>query len=145
MSELIRWDPFREMLSMRSMMDRILEDWERPAAGGPLLGAPPLDLMQTPDDVIVRMMIPGVKPDDIEISVTGDVLSVRGEVRVEQEKETSRYHVRELRQGSFARSIALPAPVVADKAEAKFQDGLLTLRLPKAEEVKPKMISIKAK
>jgi len=143
MSELIRWDPFREMLSMRSMMDRILDDWERPPAGGALLGAPPLDLMQTPDDVVVRILIPAVKPDDIEISVTGDVLSIRGEVRFEQEKETARYHVRELRHGSFARSIALPAPVVADKAEARFQDGVLTLRLPKAEEVKPMLISVK--
>lgn len=132
MSELIRWDPFREMLSMRSMMDRILEDWERPSPGGALLGGPALDLMQTPDEVVVRMMIPGVKPEDIEISVTGDVLSIRGEVKFEQAKETARYHVRELRHGSFARSIALPAPVVADKAEARFQDGVLTLTLPKA-------------
>lgn len=145
MSELIRWDPFREMLSMRSMMDRILEDWERPSPGGALLGGPALDLMQTPDEVVVRMMIPGVKPEDIEISVTGDVLSIRGEVKFEQAKETARYHVRELRHGSFARSIALPAPVVADKAEARFQDGVLTLTLPKAEEVKPKMISVKPK
>ena len=143
MAELIRWDPFREMLSMRSMMDRILEDWERPAIG--TIGAPPLDLMQTPEEVIVRMMIPGVKPEDLEISVTGDVLSIRGELKVEEQQETARYHVRELRQGSFARSIALPAPVVADKSEAKFQDGVLTLKLPKAEEVKPKMISIKSK
>jgi HSP20 family protein len=131
------------MLSMRSMMDRILEDWERPASG--TIGAPPLDLMQTPEEVIVRMMIPGVKSEDLEISVTGDVLSIRGELKVEQQQETARYHVRELRQGSFARSIALPAPVVADKAEAKFQDGVLTLSLPKAEEVRPKMIAIQTR
>lgn len=130
---------------MRSMMDRNSEGWERPPGGCTLLGSPPLDLMQTPDDVVVRMMIPGVKPDDIEISITGDVLSVRGEVKAQQQKEIARAHVRELRHGSFARSIALPAPIVSDKAEARFQDGVLALTLPKAEKVKPKMISVRPK
>ncbi|MEW6568012.1 MAG: Hsp20/alpha crystallin family protein [Chloroflexota bacterium] len=146
MTNLIRWEPFREMLSMRDWMDRFFEDVfarvERPLG---LLGVPSVDMYQTDDDVIVKATLPGVKADDINISITGDVLHIRGEVKEEQVKEGASYHLRERRYGAFSRGLPLPTGVVADKAKAEFENGVLTLTLPKAEEVKPKMITVKAK
>ncbi len=146
MTSLIRWEPFRELLSMRDWMDRVFEDAftriDRPLG---FLGMPSVDLYQTDDDVIVKATLPGVKPEDINISVTGDVLNIRGEVKEEQVKEGASYHLRERRFGPFSRSLPLPTGVVADKAKAEFENGVLTLTLPKAEEVKPKTITVKAK
>jgi HSP20 family protein len=93
----------------------------------------------------VKATLPGVKADDIKISVTGDVLTIRGEVKHEEEVKNAAYHLRERSYGSFSRSIPLPTSVVADRAHAEFEDGVLTLRLPKAEEVRPKTIAVKAK
>ncbi|MCJ7511473.1 MAG: Hsp20/alpha crystallin family protein [Anaerolineales bacterium] len=137
-------DPFRQMLSIRSKLDRRLEDWERPSRRQARVAAPPLNLLQTPEDFIVRVKLPRVKPEDIENSVTGDALNARGEIESEQEKDNCRSPLRELRHGSSARSVALPAPPVGDKAQARFQDGVRTLALPKAERVRPKMIPVKA-
>lgn len=145
MSQMIRWDPFREMLSMRSMMDRILEDWDRPSSPRDSLIAPSVDLLQTPEDVIVRATLPGVKADDIRISVTADTVTLQGEISQESDIEGAQYHLRERRYGGFTRTLPLPAPVVADKGDARFEDGILTLTLPKADEVKPRQISVKAK
>jgi len=107
--------------------------------------APTVDMYQTDDEIVVKATLPGVKPDDIAISATGDVLTLRGTTTEETERENATYHVRERRQGEFLRSLALPTPVVADKAKAEFEDGILTLTLPKAEEVKAKTITVKAK
>ncbi|MDK2980056.1 MAG: hypothetical protein PWQ55_403 [Chloroflexota bacterium] len=146
MANLTRWDPVREMVGMRDEMDRFFEDFfSRSPAGYEGYGSINLDLMQTEDDVVVKASIPGVKADDINISVTGDTLTIRGEVKSEEEVKKADYHLRELRQGSFARSVLLPCPVVSDKAKAEFENGILTLTLPKAEEVKPKTITVKAK
>lgn len=146
MTSLIRWEPFRELLSMRDWMDRFFEDaftrMDRPLG---FLGVPSVDMYQTDDDVIVKATLPGVKPEDINISVTGDVLNIRGEVKEEQVKEGASYHLRERRFGTFSRSLPLPSAVVADRAKAEFDNGVLTLTLPKAEEVKPKTITVKAK
>jgi HSP20 family protein len=94
---------------------------------------------------MIKASLPGVKAKDLNISVTGDVLTLRGEVQEEKETEGAQYHLKERRSGSFTRSITLPAAVVADKADARFDDGILTLRLPRAEEVKPKTLTVKAK
>ena len=106
---------------------------------------PAVDMYQTDDAVVVKSAIPGIKPEDIDISITGDTLTIKGETRVEEEVNEENYIRRERRYGSFCRSLALPLPVVTDKAEAEFENGVLTLTLPKAEEVKPKAIKIKAK
>ena len=146
MPSLVRVDPFRDLWTFRSAMDRLFD--ETVGQSGPALvaaGAPAIDLFQTADDVVVKASLPGVDAKDLNISVTGDVLTLRGEVREEKETEGAQYHVKERRYGSFTRSIALPAAVVADKADAQFENGILTLRLPKAEEVKPKTITVKAK
>lgn len=146
MSSLIRWEPFREALSLRDWMDRFMDEaWSRPLAGFGGIAAPAVDLYQTDDEVVVKATLPGVRPEDLSIAVTGDVLTIRGEVKEESSSNGVNYHVRERRYGSFSRALPLPTAVLADKAQAVFENGILTLTLPKAEEVKPKTITVKAK
>lgn len=146
MANIIRWDPLREMMGMRDLMDRAFDDiFSRSSISSEGYGVLNIDMVQTDDEVIVKASIPGVKPDDINISVTGDTLTIRGEVKEDEETIKANYHIRELRMGSFARSILLPGPVIADKAKAEFENGILKLSLPKAEEIKPKTITVKAK
>jgi HSP20 family protein len=102
-------------------------------------------MYQTDDEVVVRAALPGFKPDDVQINITGDVLHIKGEMKHEEEKKEKAWHMREQRWGAFERSVALPTDVVADKARAEFENGVLTITLPKAEEVKPKAVNIKAK
>ncbi len=149
MADLVRWDPFREMMSLREAMDRLFEesfvrprDWLTPFEGAATLA---LDVFETDDDVTVRASIPGVKPEDIDITITGDTLTIKGETKEEKEDKKGNYHLRERRYGAFQRSITLPTHVNADKAKAEFEHGVLTLTLPKLEEVKPRSIKIKAK
>jgi HSP20 family protein len=148
MANLIRWDPFREMSSMREAMDRLMDDgYTRPlgAALWDVSPVPTMDLYQTEDSVVVKMGLPGVKPEDIQISVANGVLTIRGEVKEEKAEKEKTFHLRERRYGSFSRSISLPSNVSADKSDAEFENGILTLTLPKAEEAKAKTIIVKAK
>jgi HSP20 family protein len=147
MSNLTRWEPVREMMTLREAMDRLFEDaFTRPINlrdGG--WSAPAVDMYQTDDEIVVKAALPGFKADEVQINVTGDVLSLRGEMKHEEEAKDKAWHIREHRWSSFERSIALPTEVRADKAVADFENGILTVTLPKAEEVKPKTISVKAK
>ncbi len=153
MSNLTRWEPVREMMTLREAMDRLFDDaFTRPINlrdGG--WSSPAVDMYQTDDEVVVKAALPGFKADEVQINVTGDVLTLRGETKHEEEKASSpqgkdkAWHIREHRWGSFERSIALPTEVTADKAVADFENGILTITLPKAEEVKPKTITVKAK
>jgi HSP20 family protein len=147
MSNLTRWEPVREMLTLREAMDRLFDDaFTRPINlrdGG--WSAPAVDMYQTDDEVVVKAALPGFKADEVQINITGDVLTVRGEMKHEEEKKEKAWHIREHRWGTFERSIALPTTVTADKAVADFENGILTITLPKAEEVKPKTITVKAK
>jgi HSP20 family protein len=146
MANMTRWEPFRELLSMRDTMDRFFGDaFLRTAEGYGLETGLRVDMMQTEDEVIVKASLPGVKPEDIHISVTGDVLTLKGEVREEKTTDQAAYHLRERSYGAFARSLSLPADVVADQAKAEFENGVLTLTLPKAEQHKPKTITVKAR
>ncbi|BBB48483.1 HSP20 family protein [Pelolinea submarina] len=131
---------------MRDEMDRIFDDFfSRSPIEYEGYGSINLDMMQTEDDVVIKASIPGVKAEDINISVSGDTLTIRGEMKSEEEVEKADYHLHEIHQGAFARSVLLPCPVVADKAKADFENGILKLTLPKAEEIKPKTITVKAK
>jgi HSP20 family protein len=145
MSNLIRWGPMREVASMRGMMDRIFDDLYSRQSGLNELGFPAVDLYQNENDVVVKATLPGVKPDDIQISVSGDTLTVRGEVKQEEQTKEKNYIIRERSYGLFSRSITLPVAVLADKAQAEFAHGVLTLTLPKAEETKPRTIKVIAK
>jgi HSP20 family protein len=146
MSNLIPWKPAREMMTLREAMDRLFDDaFTSPLSLRDGWSAPAIDMYQTDDEVVVRAALPGIKPDDVQINITGDVLHIKGEMKHEEEKQEKAWHMREQRWGAFERSVALPADVVADKAKAEFENGVLTVTLPKAEEVKPKTINIKAK
>lgn len=148
MSSLMRWDPGNDMISLRDMMDRLFEDsFVRTRSGSmlPRAGDLAVDLVETKDDVVVKATLPGVKPEDVELTITGDTLSISGETKEEKETKDENYIRRERRYGSFSRSIQLPAGLQTDKAEASFENGVLTLKLPKSEQVKPKSIKVKAK
>lgn len=146
MSNLIRWEPAREMMSLRDAMDRLFDDaFTRPLSLRDGWSVPAIDMFQTDDEIVVKAALPGIKSDEVQINITGEVLTLKGEVQQNQEMEEKAWHIREQRFGSFERSIALPTDVVADKARADFENGILTISLPKVEDVKPKTIAIKAK
>jgi len=145
---IVRWEPFRDLVTLREAMDRLFaESFVRPGVAFPALGmeGPAVDMYQTEDDIVVKAAVPGVKPEDIDISVTGDMLTIKGELKQEEKVEEGDYLRQERHYGQFTREFALPTQVNADKARAEFEHGVLTLHLPKAEEVKPKSIKVKAK
>ena len=149
MSQLTRWEPFRDLISLREAMDQLLkESYVRPGTemlASRAAGALAVDMYETDEAVVVKTATPGVDPQDIDISITGDTLTIKGETKVEEEIQEENYLCRERRYGAFSRSLTIPVAVQADEAEAEFEDGVLTLMLPKAEQVKPKAIEIKAK
>ena len=142
---VIRWQPERDFLTLREAMSRMFDD---AVIGAPVQGngqvAVPFDVLEREDAVVVRAPVPGFTPDDIDVNVTADVLTVTGHHKEEASKDEGSYHVREWRTGSFQRAMRLPSEVDTAKAEAEVRDGVLTLTLPKAEAVKPKKIAIKA-
>ena len=147
MSNLIRWEPVREMMTLREAMDRLFDDaFTRPLSlSGNSWSIPAVDMYQTDNEVVVKAALPGIKADEVQLNVTGEVLTIKGETKQENETKEKAYHIREQRWGTFERSLVLPTEVVADKAKADFENGILTITLPKAEEVKPKTINIKTK
>jgi HSP20 family protein len=149
MTMLTRWEPFREMRRLHDLLDRTMDDvWMRQdTSDGNLEGPAPIDVYETDNDVVVKAVMPGVKADEISISVDRDVLTLRGETKSEtEEKDEERaYHFHEIRYRRYGRSLRLPTLVDSEKAKAEFEDGILTLTLPKAEAVKPKTITVKAK
>ena len=145
---MIRWEPFKEIISLRNVMDRLYEEsFVRPSSLWPGLeqGELAVDMYQTANDVVVKATIPGVKAEEVDISITGDTLTIKGEHKEEKEIKKEDYFYKEHHYGNFSRSILIPVQVKSDKAEAVFENGVLTLTLPKAEEVKPKQIKVKPK
>ncbi len=144
-----RWQPFRELVSLREAMDKLFEDsFVRPSRLFATLGeevVPAVDVYQTPDEVVVKASLPGVKAEDVNIDITGDTLTIKGETKAEEEVKRENYIYQERRYGAFSRTVALPTGLKLDKAEATMADGVLTLTIPKAEEVKPKQIKIKTR
>jgi len=147
MRMLVRRDPFlREMNAWRGIMDRFMDEalenaryFERPTAW-----ALALDVAEAEDKFLVKASVPGINPDDIEITLSDNVLTIRGEASQTTEEENATWRLRERRYGAFQRSITLPTPVNADAIQADYVDGVLELSIPKAEEVKPKRIAVKA-
>jgi len=140
-----RWDPFREAISLRDAMNSLLQEsfirpGSMPAQDG--VGTLALDIGETEDDYVIKASLPGIKPEDVQITIHGETLTIRGESKTEEEKKGQTWHLRERRSGSYQRSVALASPVNADKAQAHFDHGVLTLTLPKAEQAKPRQIKI---
>ena len=149
MSSLIRWEPINELVTLRDAMDRMFEDsFVRPRAGwiAPMNAATlAIDVYETKDDVVVQAALPGVKPEALDVTITGNTLSISGESKEENETQDKDMVRKELQYGSFSRTVTLPNGLKGDKAEATFEHGMLTLKIPKADEIKPKSIQIKAK
>jgi HSP20 family protein len=142
-----RPSPFGELVSLRQAMDRLFEDSfvrsRAPFAGGFGEGAAlPLDVSTTPDALVVEAALPGARPDDVDITVEDGTLTIRATTAGERRETEGDYLVQEIRRGEFSRSISLPSGLEADKAEASFENGVLSLRIPKAEQVKPRQIRI---
>lgn len=148
MSNLTRWNPYREMANFRRAMNRLFEDpfyqvttdWDQPVTWDL-----PLDVVEKDDEYVVKASLPGINPDDLEITYNNNTLTIRGEMKSDQEEKDEDYVLRERRMGSFTRSISLPVPIQQDQISANFEDGVLTLHLPKTEEVKPRRIPISGK
>ena len=148
---IVRWEPMREMLSLREAMDKLFEEsfvgpqwrsmWQ--ADGGSATLA--MDVYETDQALVVNAPVPGIKPDEVEITITGNTLTIKGETKAEEREEKGNYLRQEVRYGSFQRTMELPTAVQSDKAEAAFENGMLTLNLPKAEQAKPKSIKINVK
>lgn len=147
MANLIRWNPMREMMSLRDEMDRLIDQTFSGGSLGPWQSSTnwglALDVAENDDAFIVTASIPGMKPDDLDITITDNVLTIKGEYKADKTIEEEQYHIRERRYGSFGRSITLPVAVNADEVDANYENGVLTLTVPKAEEVKPRRITVK--
>lgn len=148
-SQLRRWEPFREMVSLRDAMDRLFdESFLRPVRvwqeGGAKMSMD-IDMYQTDKDVVVKAALPGVKPDEVDITVTGDTLTIKGEHKEEREEKQEGYVLKERSYGSFYRTLSIPVPVRSDKIDAVFDNGVLTLTMPKEEAARPKQIKVKPK
>ena len=148
MANITRYDPLGEMVSLRSAMDRLFEDsFVSPLTWRTINGAadtvtPPIDVHETPDELVVTAALPGMNAEDVEITMTGQTLTLRGEFKADEEISREQYLYRERRFGSFSRTLQLPVRVQGDQAQASFSEGVLTLSIPKAEEVKPRQIRI---
>ncbi|MBI5949267.1 MAG: Hsp20/alpha crystallin family protein [Chloroflexi bacterium] len=143
---LTRWDPFSELASMRTAMDRLFDQGfgRLPFRSSEELGPSTLliDVFDTNDELVVKAVIPGVDPKDVDISVEDDILTIKGETEEQEEVKEGNYLRRELRYGSFQRALRLPPTVDAAKASAAFEHGVLRLAFPKKEEARARSIKI---
>jgi HSP20 family protein len=140
-----RWDPIRDLAEMQQEMNRVFDGFfGRPAtaATAERMWMPLCDMYETKDDLYVTFELPGVREKDVSVSISGDLLTLRGERKWERELKDENYHRLERVYGKFERSVPLPVPVEADNVKATYRDGVLEIKLPKAEEVKPKEIKI---
>jgi HSP20 family protein len=141
-----RPSPFGDLMNFRQAMDRLFDDelfrpiWSQSREAFSL----PLDVASTPDALLVEASLPGVKPEDVEITVENGTLTISGKTAEDRKVEAGSHLVQEIRRGSFSRSVTLPTGLESDKATATFENGVLSLRIPKAELVKPHQIKIAA-
>jgi HSP20 family protein len=140
-----RPSPVRDLLSMRTAMDRFFDDDFRPfqwlsgTYAGPSL---PLDVTTDADSVTIEAALPGIKPDDVDITVENGAVTISGKTADERTAEEGSYVLQEIRRGSFSRTVTLPSGLEPDKAKATFENGILRLEIPKAEQLKPRQIKI---
>ena len=143
---LERWDPFRNLGDIQHEMNRLFDNFSgRPAqmaTPGERMWLPAVDVRETKDEVILSFDVPGVTDKDIQLSITGDLLTVKGERRFERDDTQDTYHRVERVYGKFERMVQLATPVQTDKVKATYREGVLEVKLPKVEEVKPRDIKI---
>ncbi len=145
MPAIIRWSPARDMVRLSDAMDRMFEDaWTRPRlARGEREVRLPLDVYTTPSEIVLTANVPGLKPEDVEVTLEGDTLSIDGEFKAPM--ENVEYIFQERPYGKFSRKLTINLPVDVNKVEATFDSGVLTVTLPKAEAARPKTIKVEAK
>ena len=143
---IVRWEPFSNLVTAQREFDRLFKDALTPFMGEGELStrtwAPPVDIYETENDIVLKAELPGVDPKDVEVKVEDNTLYLKGERKFEKEVKNESYHRVERAYGSFARSFSLPNSISTDKVKAEFKDGLLTLTLPKREEAKPRTVKI---
>mgnify|MGYP003395814286 FL=1 len=139
MSPIIKWAPFLEPFED---MDKMFENL-MPARSGLTGYMPAVDVYQDKDNVYVETQLAGIDPEKVDISIENDVLTIKGESEKKSEVEDKNYYRKEIRRGSFYRSVPLPSHVMGEKASAEAVNGILKIAVPKAPEAKPKMIKIK--
>jgi HSP20 family protein len=146
---VVRWNPNRDFVSLREAMDRLFEDsWVRPVRAGweagehPPAWRLPVDVYSTEEEIVIQAAVPGLAPEDVEITIEGDTLTIQGELPAALENVN--YLFQERPAGKFIRVLSLNIPVDADKSEATFANGLLTLTIPKAEAIRPRQIKVRA-
>ena len=149
MSTLVKWNPYREMAQMHRLMNQRLRNplaFQTPEAPGPwryvYSAGIALDVAEVDESYVVKASVPGINPDDIEVTLDDNVLTIRGEAQSDSNIEKANYHIRERRSGSFSRSIKLPVAINTDAIEAVNEHGVLTVSLPKAEVAKPQRIAV---
>ena len=143
---IVRWEPFRDLMTTQSEFDRLFREAFSPALGEGEVStrtwAPPVDIYENGDNLVLKAELPGINPDDVEIRVEDNTLYLKGERKFEKEVKEQNYHRVERSYGTFTRTFSLPNSVDADKVAANYKDGVLTLTMPKKEEAKPKTIKI---
>jgi HSP20 family protein len=141
------WEPTRDLVAMRQAMDQLFDEaWSNRGYGwrrGERVRLLPVDVYSTADELVIQAAMPGLDPEDVEITIEGETLTIKGELAPPLENVD--YHIQERRFGPFGRTLTLNVPVEAEAAEAVFDKGLLTLTIPKAQEVRPKVIQVKSK
>jgi len=146
---LIRWTPFRELIGLQEEMNRLFTDYSRRSPEDMESGLYPwfplVDISENENEIFVSAEIPGMNKEDIKINLQENVLTLKGEKRQEGDDQKKNFHRIERTYGSFERSFSLPTSIQVDKVKATYKDGLLTILLPKAEEVKPKAIEVNVK
>ncbi|MCM8770271.1 MAG: Hsp20/alpha crystallin family protein [Candidatus Omnitrophica bacterium] len=142
------WDPFRELMDLQRDIDNLFNaSWERLPArlSQEATWLPSLDVAEDKDNIVIKVDLPGVKQSDIDVSVSGDILTIKGERKQEQEIKEKKLHRIERFYGSFSRSLSLPDFVDSSKISAVYKDGVLEVTLPKTEKAKPKQIKVEVK
>ncbi len=143
---IVRWEPFRDLVSTQDRLNRLFNETfsrafgEEPGAAG--TWTPAVDIYENDNNLVLKAELPGVDPKDVEVRVEDNTLYLKGERRFEKEVKEEHYHRIERAYGSFTRSFALPGSVSAEKVDAQYKDGVLTVTMPKREEAKPKTIKI---
>src|SRR5579864_8297597 len=150
MSSIIRWYPFEEVGTFRRAVDRLLDDVMQ-GANAPRTSQnglpaatwePAVEMFETGDEVVVRAEMPNVDPSNVDVTVTGEAITIKGTVRKEEEKKDRFYYRRELRYGSYVRTLPLPAEVKGGDAKATYKDGVLEVKIPKSERAKPTTVKV---
>ena len=143
MASVVRWDPFRDVMALREEVNRLFGRTLGEGAGA-AVWTPAVDVFDTKDAIVLKAELPGLKPEDIDIEIDDNVLTIKGERRFQEAVEDGRYYRLERSYGHFSRSLTLPQGVRGDQVDAQFDQGVLEVRVPKADEVKPRKIAVNA-